>query len=303
MTHPVSNHSMAARAFLLDGKPYVRNACADPTPLANVKPADQLIDETVYKDTDFALDLSGELTRFQMHSFADFAQLDAMLDQEYGVKQPEKSKGNRTYASFDGLRQVKIQVANRMQFGPELQSAKKLLDELIRDKAEGADALLVALVNQAFKVDQEGKIDPAAILSLRRLQVHDERWAEICRAIDDSIRVIGTKRYIRFYARADLESEFELIPLDIAGVKPTAEALQRGSLRRQVEQLQAENEALRARVATPTLLAAARDLEAVLAKLIDADLIVIAANDEVSAAAIADRLTALQAAISDAVEG
>lgn len=228
-------------AVEIAGKPYLTNARGDLVAVDNVKPTDLLMDEMVRKAMAYAEDLSAELARFQAHTYADVAAFDALLDQEYGVARDEKSKGNRTFTSFDGLLQVKVAVADRIVLGPELQVAKKLLDELIRERADGADPFLVALVAQAFKVDQEGKVDVQAILALRRLEVDDARWPEITRAIDDSVRIVGSKSYVRFYRRPHPQAKWQLVPLDLAAVEPTAAAFARRSLRRQVEELRAEN--------------------------------------------------------------
>jgi len=236
-------------AVEIAGRKYLRNARGDLVALDNVKSTDLLMDEMVRKLIAYAADLSAELARFMSHSTADIAAFDALLDQEYGVKRPEHTKGNRTFTSFDGCLMVKVAVADRIVLGPELQSAKALLDVMIRERAEGADPFLVALVAQAFKVDQEGKVDVPAILALRRLEVADERWPDVTRAIDDAVRIVGSKSYIRFYRRVMPDGRWEMIPLDLAAVQVTAAAFSRGSLRRQVEELQADNAQLRDRVA------------------------------------------------------
>lgn len=228
-THPGSIEIGDAR--------YLRNARGDLVPLANIKATDLLQDEMVHRLSGYAEDLSAELARFQSHSYADIAAFDALLDQEYGVAVKTSTKGNRTFTSFDGSLQVKVCVADQIAFGPELQAAKKLLDEMILEKAEGADPFLVALVTQAFKTDKEGKVDTGSILALRRLQVDDPRWENITRAIDDSVQVFGSKSYLRFY-RKGVDGRMVMIPLDLATVSPSPAAFARQSLRRRVEELE-----------------------------------------------------------------
>lgn len=231
-------------AITIAGAQYLRNARGDLVPLANIKAIDLLQDELVRKMSAYAEDLSAELARFQAFSFADIAAHDALMDQEYGVRSARATKGNRTFGAFDGSYQIKVCVADQITFGPELQSAKKLLDEMILERAEGADPFLVALVTQAFATNKEGKVDTGSILALRRLEVDDDRWADITRAIDDSIKVFGSKSYLRFY-RKGLHGRLEMIPLDLAAVSPTPEAFARKGLRRRVAELEAEIEQLR----------------------------------------------------------
>lgn len=252
------SESPVESAVEIAGKKYLRNARGDLVALDNVRATDLLMDEMVRKVIGYAEDLSAELARFLSHTAADIAAFDALLDQEYGVKRPEHTKGNRTFTSYDGRLQVKVAVADRIVLGPELQSAKALLDAMIRERAEGADPFLVALVAQAFKVDQEGKVDVPAILALRRMEVDDPRWPDVTRAIDDAVRVVGSKSYIRFYRRQSPEGRWELIPLDLAAVQVGGAAFARSSLRRQVDQLQAENAELRA--VNAALAGPARDL-------------------------------------------
>lgn len=225
-------------AVTIGGAQYLRDSKGDLKALVNISPIDLLMDEMVRKCTAYAEDISAELARFQLHVYADIAGFDALLAQEYGVTQDGESKGNRTFTSFDGCRQIKVQVADRIQLGPELQIAKRLLDEMIlaRANAEGADTFLVTLVTQAFKVDQEGKVDVGAILALRRMKVADPNWEKVTNAIDGAVRIIGTKRYVRFYRRADANADWQMVPLDIAKAIPTPADTDRRSLRRSVEE-------------------------------------------------------------------
>ncbi|MDR3408455.1 MAG: DUF3164 family protein [Methylovirgula sp.] len=225
-------------AIEISGKAYLHNARGDLVPMSNIRAIDLLQDDMVRKAAAYAEDLSAELARFQAHSYADIAAFDALLDQEYGLRSARSTKGNRSFTSFDGSLQVKVCIADQIAFGPELQSAKKLLDELIIEKAKGADSVLIALVNQAFNVNKEGKVDTASILALRRLEVDDPRWSDIVRAIDDSIKVFGSKSYLRFY-RKGADGRMVMIPLDLASVSPSAAALERKSLRQRVAELEA----------------------------------------------------------------
>lgn len=234
-THPA--------AVDIHGVPHLKDAKGNWVPVANVKPVDLLMDDMVRKVAGYAEDLSAELVRFQTHTDADIAALDALIFQDYGVEAPE-GKGNRTFTSFDGCLRLSVSVSDRIVLGPELQAAKAVLDTLINERGAGVDAFLLTLVKRAFKVDQEGKVDVRAILALRRLAVDDPRWPEFCRAIDDAVRVVGSKRYLRIHRRDRPDGQWRMIPLDLAAIEPTPEAFTRRSLRRQVE----ENAALLAKL-------------------------------------------------------
>ena len=229
-----------AAAIEMAGVYYMRNPKGNLVALDNIGPIDLLMDEMVCKLGAYAEDLSAEMARFQSHSYADIADFDALLDQEFNAPRAEGRKGNRTFTSYDGSLKVKVCIADRLSFGPELQQAKQHLDAMIQERATGADPFLVTLVNQAFKVDKEGQVDASSIFALRRLQVDDPRWPDVCRAIDAARRPQGSKSYLRFYKRVGVDGRDQMIPLDLAAVEPTPEAFARPSLRRQVEELTAQ---------------------------------------------------------------
>ncbi len=76
---------------------------------------------------------------------------------------------------------------------------------------------LRSLIDNAFRVDKEGNLSTARILSLRRVDIQDERWTQAMQAIADSVQVVGSKDYIRFYER-DEQGKYQPISLDMAGV-------------------------------------------------------------------------------------
>ncbi|MBX9634506.1 MAG: DUF3164 family protein [Magnetospirillum sp.] len=227
-----------ANAIMVGGQPYLRNAAGDLDALVNVKAIDLLEDEMVRRVVAFGEDLSAELARYSVHTDADIAAFDALLAQNYNVE-PRETKGNRTFSTYDGLFKVQVAVSQRIKMGPALDDAKAVLDTMIRERGEGVDTFLITLVNRAFKVDQEGKVDVRSILALRRLEVDDPRWPDFCRAIDDAVKPDGSKRYIRLYRRDNHQAAWQMVPLDLAAVQPTPAAMERRSLRRRNEQLEA----------------------------------------------------------------
>jgi hypothetical protein len=199
------------------GKRYVTNSKGALVPVETVKAQDLLMDEVVGKIFDFAKDLSGQISRFKEHTFADISDFQELLEQEYGAR-AGGAKGNVTLTSFDGLKKVAVQVADRIDFGPELQVAKKLVDECLIEWSADGRAELRSIVNRAFAVDQAGKIKQAELFSILRLEIEDERWQRAMKAIRDSIRVLGTKAYVRFYERSVAEAPWLPVSLDIAVV-------------------------------------------------------------------------------------
>ncbi|ESQ78443.1 DUF3164 family protein [Asticcacaulis sp. YBE204] len=202
----------------IGGVAYMRDTKGRLVPVEQVRPIDKLIDQTVRKIVGYAEPLSAQIARFREHSFDDVDSLLGIVAEQYGVALGG-SKGNRTLTTVDGLMQVKVAIADRITFGPELEAAKALVDECLREWTDGARAELRTLVDRAFQVDKEGKINQGELLSLRRLNIDDPRWKKAMVAIDDSIRIIGSKRYVRVYRRANLNQDFQQIVLDPAGAR------------------------------------------------------------------------------------
>ena len=74
---------------------------------------------------------------------------------------------------------------------------------------------LHTLINGAFQVDKQGRINVNRILSLRRLEITDERWKQAMMAIGESLQIVGSKTYIRIYERQD-NGGYKPLPLDVA---------------------------------------------------------------------------------------
>ena len=202
-------------AIDVGGSPYLRDAKGALVPLSTVKPTDLLMDEVVRNITSPALELSARIRAFKAQTFADVGAFQALLAQDYGATIGGK-KGNITLTTFDGLRKVQVQVADLFEFGPELQAAKALIDECLSEWAAGSGAELRALVNRVFSVDKEGQINRGELFMLLRVEIADERWQRAMDAIRDSIRIIGSRSYVRFYERDAADAAWRSIPLDIA---------------------------------------------------------------------------------------
>lgn len=198
------------------GKPYMRDARGALVPLAAVKPMDKLIDDQVRKIVGFARDLSGQIARFRGHTFDDIGSLAALIDQEYGAKLGRGSKGNLTLTSYDGTLKVQVQVQDQIEFGPELQAAKKLVDECLTDWSADSGDNLRAVVTRAFQVDKEGQINRAEIFMLLRIVIDDPRWVRAMDAVRESIRIIGSKTYVRFHQRDTPDGGWNPITIDLA---------------------------------------------------------------------------------------
>ncbi|WP_030540569.1 DUF3164 family protein [Sphingobium sp. DC-2] len=199
----------------IDGATYWTNADGGLIPDVAVKPIDKLQDELVRKIVGFALPLSAQVARFRQHSFDDVDDFVALLEQEYQAKRGG-SKGNLTFTSYDGLMMIKVAVADAILFGPELQVAKGIVDECLREWSAESRAEIRTLITRAFDVDSQGRINRSGLFSLLRLEISDPRWQKAMTAIRDSIRIVGSKRYIRMYQRPNAQAAWQPITIDVS---------------------------------------------------------------------------------------
>ncbi|MGQ9370561.1 DUF3164 family protein [Azospirillum sp. A39] len=194
---------------------YMKDGKGRLVPDALVKPEDKLEDQLVDKLMGYAETLSAQIGRFKGHTFDDVGAFLDLLKEKYGASRGGQ-KGNMTFTSYDGCKKVQVAVADTLTFGPGLQVAKGLIDECIAEWASDANANIRVLVEHAFRVDKEGQVSREAIFALRRINIEDARWQSAMAAIADSVRVEGSKTYVRFYRRPDPQARWEPVSLDVA---------------------------------------------------------------------------------------
>ena len=194
---------------------YMQDAQGKLVPLGTVKPQHVLEDQSVRKIISYAEELNKRIARFRDHTFDDVTEFLNLLAEQYGGQRGGR-KGNITLTSYDGTRKVVIQVQDHLDFGPELNTAKGLVDECIRDWGEGSHDHIRALVEHAFQVDKHGQINRAQLFKLGRLEIDDPKWVQAMQALRDAVRVVGSKEYVRFYKRASNRDRWEAITIDLA---------------------------------------------------------------------------------------
>lgn len=201
---------------------YMMNREGGFTPLTAVKPQDKLEDELVRGLVADARALRDKLKAFKARGLSEAAGFRAMVAQEYGAKKGG-AKGNMTLSAYDGSAQVSVQVGEHISFGAELSAAKELIDGCIMRWSEGANDNLRAIVDQAFQVNKQGKIDTQRVLNLRKLEItgpdggRDDDWEQAMKAISDAVRVTGSRTYLRFY-EVDADGQSQAISLDLAAL-------------------------------------------------------------------------------------
>ena len=196
---------------------YWTDANGNLVPESKVKQIDQVRNQLVYDLCRMAEVESLALSTFKLSSMAEVSAFVALSLEQYGVRTGGE-KGNVTLVSYDGKYKLVRQMQDKIVFGEQLMAAKELIDECVHIWAQGANDNIKALVNHAFQTDKEGKINTGRVLSLRRLDIKDEKWQQAMQAIADSMQTASTKPYVRFYKRDDSTMAYVPINLDLAAV-------------------------------------------------------------------------------------
>ncbi|UXC35136.1 DUF3164 family protein [Cupriavidus gilardii] len=196
---------------------YMQDAHGRLVPESMVKPIDRARDQVVGELIALAKAQSRVLADLKKRVFGDVEAFISMSAEEYGAK-VGGAKGNVTLYSFDGRYKVQIARADNITFDERLQAAKAMIDELVAEWTADSRPEIQAIIQNAFDTDKEGNLNTGRILSLRRLDIQDARWKQAMFAISDSVQVVGTKTYVRFYERIGDTEKYQPISLDIATV-------------------------------------------------------------------------------------
>jgi hypothetical protein len=201
----------------IDKNDYMEDGQGRLVHIDNVEEIDKTRDGLVQHLICNVLELEKAMVSFKKQSMGEidaFVELSAM---EYDVKFGGK-KGNMTIYSFDMRYKIQVQISEFIVFDERLQVAKKMIDECFNEWAKGSPSELKTIINDAFQVDKEGNINAKRVMDLRRHKFDHQLWRKAMDVIADSIKVVGSKRYVRFYRRKDNQDQWQNISLDMAAL-------------------------------------------------------------------------------------
>ncbi|RYL25164.1 DUF3164 family protein [Acinetobacter piscicola] len=185
-------------------------------PESTIKPIDFERDALVSRLIKNVKKVQQQLKQFKALAFGDIAAFVDLSLEQYDVHLGG-NKGNVTLYSFDGQYKIVRQIQDSIRFDERLQAAKILIDECIQSWSADSNDHLKVLILDAFQVDKEGKISTGRVLGLRRHDIKDEKWLQAMDAIAESINIVDSKSYVRFYER-DKDGKYQAISLDFANV-------------------------------------------------------------------------------------
>jgi len=137
---------------------YMKDPQGRLVPVAMVTEIDKTRNDLVLELVEKAQDLSVILADFKTDAMADIAAFVELSAEKFGVKLGGE-KGNVQLVSFDGQYKIMRAVSETISFDERLQVAKELIDGCIHEWSQGSTDQIKALVNDAFYVDKQGKIN------------------------------------------------------------------------------------------------------------------------------------------------
>lgn len=186
-------------------------------PAKFVRTVDRKRDQVVNSIIRDALKLQEQLARFKQKTTQKIMDFMAYSAEDSGVKYGGK-KGNVTLSSFDSNKKVEINVHQYVELNEKLILAKKIIDECLQDWGEGSSQEIVLIINQVFQVDKKGKVSIQGLLTLRTLNIKNEKWQKAMNLISDGLTVTASKQYLRFQQRKGAGKNWESILLDLAKI-------------------------------------------------------------------------------------
>lgn len=182
-------------------------------------PVDYISDEDQQRDK-FVEDLIDDAIRLQGFISTLKAKMQAKVEvylegvaSNYG----EAWQGNARIRNFSQTAEVEIRQAKLLTFDETLSIAKTKIDNCISKWAMGSRKEIIALVNQAFRVNQKQQLDVKEIMKLLSLDIQEEQWLEAMEIIKKSIRVESTKQYLNF-RRRDISGRMVTITLNYSAL-------------------------------------------------------------------------------------
>ena len=182
-----------------------------------ITPDKQLKDELVEKLVLRAKEVQAVLADFKKEAAEEIDAYFELLLQKYGMDAKKGSKkGNFTLENFSGTAEIKVAVNDTISFDEKLNIAKAKIDECLHELTKNASAEIKTLITKAFEVDKKGNVNAKKILALKSYDISHPLWIEAMAIIDESIEIVSSKSYIRFYEREDITKPYVQISLDFA---------------------------------------------------------------------------------------
>ena len=195
---------------------HMRNAIGQDVPVHMVKEVDKMREALVRDIANAFLEVSGKLSALKKRATDDLEAFLAISAQRFGTDLGGK-KGNVTIYSYDGKIKIVRNIQDSIVFDEGLAAARELIDQYLDSLMQGVPGEVRKLIDRAFRPNSAGRISTSAVLGLRSLDINDERWITAMHAIEESIKVVNSKAYIRVFIRDD-KGNWQPVKVDFAAL-------------------------------------------------------------------------------------
>ena len=182
----------------INGSEFLTDAKGRLVPKAQIKPEHLMEDDFVKNVLQKVSKHQDEMIALKTGIIDDLFAFIDLVNEKFGYRRGGK-KGNVSLTSYDGCKKIVYSISDTIDFGVELQAAKGLIEEYLDDvfkhvsESEEINELR-SLVNFAFQVDKNGKVNRDAILRLRKRSISHPKWTEAVKAINDTAFTIEASR-------------------------------------------------------------------------------------------------------------
>jgi hypothetical protein len=133
---------------------------------------------------------------------------------EYG----QNYTGNCMISNFSDTQRIVFKQTTKMVANETINVAIKSVDDCIKSWSEGINESLIAIINDALRVDTYGKRDLKQMMRLFTLEIDDPNWRRAMEALKASIKTVESKKYMYFEYRDDEAGDWKSIKLDFSAV-------------------------------------------------------------------------------------
>ncbi|HBG06295.1 MAG: hypothetical protein A2075_12050 [Geobacteraceae bacterium GWC2_58_44] len=181
-----------------------------------ISPVEQMTDDLVTELAAKWRSLSETIAEFKQTTFGDVHALLGTINEEFQVKKGGE-KGNVQLFSYNGGYKLLVAVNEKIGVGPELQACLEKIRECVQVWKEGAKPELIVLLDELLAPNGKGSVSIGKLLEVKRYKFDSDDWRMAMKALDESLRVVGSKQYLRLYERNE-SGAYIAIPLDIAAL-------------------------------------------------------------------------------------
>ncbi len=198
---------------MIKGIEHWRDRKGDWKAIQNIKDEDKLEDSSVADMVKKAKEKSKEIKDFQIDSLNEVYAFYEVVAEKYGVKKVDFSSAKSlTMISFDGKQKVQVSIQDKIELkDTKMNIAKIKINEALDEISNGENSTLLSIVRGAFDMDNKGNMSVKKLLALRNVETENAKWLEGMNIIHESIMIVGSKSYVRFYEKRESDNKWEQI--------------------------------------------------------------------------------------------